>query len=558
MSLGQLEGRWPVVEGHGDAYRRTAAAIEQAIAHLDAIRDEEATRAQAFDRVREAAGEVAEQLGRATSRYAVAGEALVDYAEQLRVAQDEADEADARWRAADAAATAAAAERDRLAVQAAGADASAALVAEQQRVVEQHAAAREAAADAWALARERKERAAADAAARIRAEVAGSSLRDSLWDDVRGAVGDLLEAVADALVEAIRWLGAIVIAAVAVVVAAALAIAVMATGLVGLLIGGLALLVLGSWVAGGGYEAFVRTLVATGSLEAALVGGTIGWLHGTLPWLADWLVAGDAGAPQLVWTGAQPARTGEPGGFGDHLARLQADNRGVDAHAGGPTGTDPAASTMVTVTAVTDGAATVWRVHIPSTQMWKPGSSSINDVHAGVAATLGDGPTQLERAVVEAMRQAGVPEGASVLLSGWSLGGLTAARLAADPAFTAAYDVDAVVVAGAGIDATAIGGHIPVLAFEHGRGDGTVDPVPLAEDPRLPSLAADAHRTTVRVPPPGLAGPVPHDGRSYQATMQEQGDLAGSRAATWMALHDLERYFVGLEQPHSSIFVRGR
>ena len=35
-------------------------------------------------------------------------------------------------------------------------------------------------------------------------------------------------------------------------------------------------------------------------------------------------------------------------------------------------------------------------------------------------------------------------------------------------------------------------------------------------------------------------------------------DLAGSRAATWMALHDLERYFVGLEQPHSSIFVRGR
>jgi hypothetical protein len=61
----------------------------------------------------------------------------------------------------------------------------------------------------------------------------------------------------------------------------------------------------------------------------------------------------------------------------------------------------------------------------------------------------------------------------------------------------------------------------------------------------------------VRVAPPATAGFVPHHALGYQQTMQEQGDLPGSTASTWMALHDLDRFFVGVERPHASVFSRG-
>ncbi len=554
MSLGELTGHWSAVEGHGEAAERAARAIEQAIVHLHAIRDEDETVARAMARVREAAGEVATQIGRATSRFEVTGTALVEYAGQLRVAQARAEEAADDWDAADARLRAAAAERDRL--DALGATDA---VAEQRSSVELHAAVRAEAEAAWRAASEHKERAAELAEARILAEIEGAAINDSLWDDVRGAVAACVRAIEDALVEALAWLGAAIVAAIALVVAAALAVALAASGLVGLLLAGLALLAIATWLSSGGSAAFVRILARTGSLEAALVGGAIAWLRGALPWLAEWLVQGDAGEPVLVWHGALEPERGAAGTPGDHLARLQADNRAADAHAGGP-GSDPEASTMVRVTAVTGAeGTTVYRVHVPSTQQWLPGGSAVNDVHAGVAAKLGSGPTQLELAVRQSMAAAGVPEGASVLLAGWSLGGIAAAALAADPAFAEAYDVDAVIVAGASIDDIPVPGHIPVLSFEHAAGAaGIGDPVPLTEDPTKPSLADEGHRTVVRVAPPALAGPVPHHGLAYQLSMQEQGDAPGSHAHTWMALHDLERYFVGLEQPHASIHERGQ
>lgn len=563
MTLEQLSGQWHAVEGHGDAYLRTAEAIEQAIEHLRAISDEDATVARAFDRVREGAEEVSGQLGSATSRYRVTGQALVDYAEELRAAQLLADEAIDEWRAADAATAEALAERDRLATLASDADAAAALeraAAEQQSLAELHARRRAEAEADWRSAAERKRRAAEEAAARIRAEIEHSAIGDSWWDDVRGAVTGLLDAIRDAVVDALAWLGAAVLAAIGALVAAALAIALATTGLVGALLGGVALALVVTWVANGGAAAFVRTLAQTGSIEAALVSGTIAWLHGTLPGVVDWLIAGDAGTPVLRWSGALEPRAGTEGSAGDLLARLQADNRATDAHAGAPSDGDlpePDASTMITVTAVTgpDGT-TAYRVSIPSTQAWRPGSTSIDDVHSDVAAKLGVDPTQLEQAVVLAMVEAGVPTGASVLLSGWSLGGITAANLAADPAFTAAYDVDAVVVAGAPIDDAPIPTHIPVLSFEH-AGGGLPDPVPLAEAPGKLHLSGDPNRLRVRVPPPPGAGLVPHEGLAYQVTMQQQGDAPGA-ASTWMALHDLDRFFVGVELAHASIFQRGR
>ncbi|MCH1884142.1 hypothetical protein [Agrococcus sp. ARC_14] len=559
MSLPQLSGEWPVVEGHGETYRRTAAAIEQAIVHLQQIRDEDSTVARAFDRVRDAAGEVSTQLDRATSRYEVTGTALVDYAEQLRIAQASADEAIEQWDAADARLQEAVTERDRLdAADDASATSHELLVAEQQAVVDTQASVRAEAEAAWRAAGEHKEQAAAFAEARIRDEIDDAAINDSFWDDVWGAVGDFFEAIADALVEVLAWLAAIVVTAIAVVVIAALALALLATGLVGLIIGGLMLLMLATWVLTGGGEAFIGTLVETGSLEAALLAGTIAWLRGTLPWLADWLIAGDDGSPVLLWDAALTPKHGQAGTWGDYLARLQADNRAVDAHTGSPD-SDPKHSSMIAVTAVTgpDGQ-TVYRINVPSTQQWLPGTASINDLHSDLAAKLGDGPTQLEQAVRQACVEAGVPDGASVVLTGWSLGGITAANLAADPDFAATYAIDAVIVAGASIDDAAIPTHIPVLSFEHSGGTGAVfDPVPHTEDPSKPCHADDPNRTTVRVEPPAIAGPVPHHGLGYQQTMQEQGDKTGSLAGTWMALHDLDRYFVGVEQQHVAVFERG-
>lgn len=563
MSLEQLSGHWPAVEGHGEAYVRTAAAIEQAIEHLQAIRDEDETVARAFERVRETAGEVSARIALAASRYETTGLALVDYADELRVAQALADEAIERWDAADSGADAAACERARLAAlepdDASATAARDARMAEQRAVEAGHQAARDDAEAAWRAARDRKEEAAAVAEARILHELVDSALDDSLWDDVRGAVADCLDAVAAALVELLQSLAAAVLLSVAVLVAAALAIALTTCGLVGLLLGGLALLVLATWVANGGAAAFVRTLVRTGSLETAIVAGVLAWAVATLPDVVDWLVEGDRGTPVLAWHGELPPTSRAAGSPGERLARLQAANRAADAHAGGQGELDPTASTMITVTAVTTGAETVYGVSIPSTQSWVPGSPSLNDIHSDAAAKLGTEPTALELAVREAMDRAGVPEGASVLLSGWSLGGITAANLAADPGFSSDYDIDAVVVAGASVDDAPVPAHIPVLAFEHSGGGGLgIDPVPLTEDPAKRRFDADPNRTVVRSPAPEGTGAVSHDGLAYQLTMQQQGDLPGSTAATWMALHDLDRYFTGVERAHASIFVRGR
>ena len=135
MSLEQLSGEWSAVEGHGDTYLRTVRAIEQAIEHLQAIRDEDVTIARSFDRVREAAGEVSEQIGLATSRYEVTGRSLVEYAEELRLAQQRADAAIDEHGEAAARLRGALAERDALAGLPTHADASVTAVRELRAAV---------------------------------------------------------------------------------------------------------------------------------------------------------------------------------------------------------------------------------------------------------------------------------------------------------------------------------------------------------------------------------------------------------------------------------------
>lgn len=548
-----LTGEASVVDGHGAAYVGTADAIEAAIERLRSIRDEDSTIAKAFDRVRDAAGDVSEQIARARSRYDVTGQALVDYAAELRIAQTSADDAIERWDAADAAAGDAEDRRKDLEA-ATPDDAVGDPVGDQAAVVAAHEAARQEAYDDWLVAVERKRSAAEEAEARIRAEVEDAEIDDSFWDDLWGGITDLFEAIADAIVAVLEWIAAVVLVAVAVIVLAAIAVAMLAVGGIVALLGGLLLAAVVLFVANGGAEAFVRTLLRTGEIDAALMAGAIETLRTTAPGVLDWLVAQDAGQPEPKWNREKVVeRDLDDATAGDLLAELQAGNRDVDAVAGAPDGYDSSNATMITVTEVVgaDGVAR-YRVNIPSTQQWIPGTDGINDIASDAAAKLGEDPTQLEAAVRRAMAEAGVPDGAGVVLSGWSLGGITAANLAADPSFTARYDVDAVVVAGAPVDDVPVPSHIPVLSVEH-----VGDPVPLLEDPSGGYHRDDPNRTRIEVDPPADAPFVPHEGAAYETTLQQQGDLPGSVAQEWVDRVGLDRYFSATETQHASVYQRG-
>jgi hypothetical protein len=110
-----------------------------------------------------------------------------------------------------------------------------------------------------------------------------------------------------------------------------------------------------------------------------------------------------------------------------------------------------------------------WVVSLPSTQdwQWSSDSGALNDRDSNVAL-MADNPllrTAYERAVLEAMNDAGIPPGGDVVLTGFSQGGIMAANLAADPAFP--YNTVGVVTNGSPIDSFGIPSHVPVYAFQH-------------------------------------------------------------------------------------------
>jgi hypothetical protein len=93
-------------------------------------------------------------------------------------------------------------------------------------------------------------------------------------------------------------------------------------------------------------------------------------------------------------------------------------------------------------------------VQLPSTQDWSPlnRDGQLNDVRTDVMLSMFPGvPTQYEEAVWDAMTEAGVFESdAPIMFTGWSLGGMMAGDLAADPRVS--DRVESVVTAGSAID----------------------------------------------------------------------------------------------------------
>ncbi|MEV7691759.1 hypothetical protein AB0N73_00315 [Microbacterium sp. NPDC089189] len=155
-----------------------------------------------------------------------------------------------------------------------------------------------------------------------------------------------------------------------------------------------------------------------------------------------------------------------------------------------------------------------WVVSLPSTQDWQFGgdTGALNDRDSNIALML-DNPllrTVYERAVLEAMSDAGIPPGSDVVLTGFSQGGIMAANLAADPTFP--YTPVGVVTNGSPIDSFDIPPNVPVYAFQHGS-----DVVPMLDGQVIGGTPSNVHQVVL----PGPLSPIDaHNNAEYQASIE--------------------------------------
>lgn len=557
MALEQIDGQPHVVEGHGETYVNTAAAIEDAITMLRRIRDEDTTISKAIDRVRDESGRVSEEIAKATERYSVTGVALVDYADELQAAQLAADDAIESYAAAET--SLAGAEQARDSAKSGDSDADLSGYDSQIAVYQQ---AKSDARAGWDAALQRKNTAADAAAAKINEIISDADINDSWWDDVKGFFSEALAWIGDALQAVLEFLAKVVVAIAAILAGVALLVAAVLAGpfvAVLLVVAGIGLI---TWVLTGGSNSFLETLFNTGDLGAAFTAGVLKTIDAMFPGIVDWLVATDLGTPEFQRHHEHPDFMRDlPMSSGDMLAALQQGNVDVDGQYGdvlSEFGLDGSNSSMITITEVVGPDGEVrYRVNIPSTQQWMPNGDGINDIGSDANAKFGTEQTQLEQAVIDAMQRAGIEPGDSVLLTGWSLGGITAANLAADSDFTSTYSVDGIVVSGSPIDDVNIDTSIPVLSFEHVGGNGSMsDPVPWLENPDGDYYGDDPNRTNIQVEPPSDAPFVPHSGDAYTKSVQDQGDTGGSQADVWSEQH-LPDYFGEEESSDSYVYRRG-
>ncbi|TPW77583.1 hypothetical protein [Schumannella soli] len=150
---------------------------------------------------------------------------------------------------------------------------------------------------------------------------------------------------------------------------------------------------------------------------------------------------------------------------------------------------------------VGDDGQTRYVVALPSTQdwnfPWKADQGSLGDLDTNVALVTMDDPamrTQYERAVMQAMKDAGVPPGAHVVYTGFSQGGIMAASIAEHDR---TYVTDAIITNGAPIGTFDIPPTTRVVSFEH-----AADPVPVADGQYTDSTASDPNRMNVKLPNP--------------------------------------------------------
>ncbi|MGK4217490.1 lipase family protein [Kocuria marina] len=165
----------------------------------------------------------------------------------------------------------------------------------------------------------------------------------------------------------------------------------------------------------------------------------------------------------------------------------------------GPDGAQVENSTVMVQKATDGNGRSAYSVVLTGTEKWEdsPGVHDLKGIGQGITAQPDAALTELpqaQRMAVQALQDAGIRPGDTVVLTGHSLGGIDAAGLAANRAFRGRYDVAAVTTFGSPVGDFEIPEGTSVMAVEH-----VDDVVPTLDGMPNPD---SGHRSTVRVNTP--------------------------------------------------------
>lgn len=523
-----IPGEPAVVASGANELDQVAATLLRLASTLDMVANEDVTIGKSVDAIRERTTAAADSLRDAHPRYDETAGALHDYAIALRDVQDRADSArstiDAEadsiryyqreiWEMES---------RDiMLAVtipDPAQATADAKRLAWLRSQLAAHQSAQSAAQSSLDLAVADWHSAAATAVARI-SPVLGH-LNDSLLDHLSSFVdglGDFIAGIAEWIVKILDT----IITTVLLVLMVVVALVVLVAALVALF-------------------PFLLILLATGTMTfneilEFLIGITL-VLVPILTSIVAILMLREAATPTPVVTPVAPAggrfvKKGDKTEYEYLFDRnAQLDNQG---------GKD---NTVVEVVQVLDENGNpaldefgkpIWRVTLPSTQDWQlinggafGDNGGVNDLGSNLALILSpEMQAAYERAVTQAMLDAGIGPDDSVMLTGWSQGGILAGAMASDP--NSPFNIRAIVVAGAPIDHMDIPDSVSVVAIQH---EG--DHVPL-----LDGVPAHQGDNWVTVEATSGGDGYPHNAEYYADTAAEFEDYE----STYPELDDIEK-----------------
>ena len=496
-----LEGNPAILAQRTHDYLAAADEIARVASELRSLGQDYDGLSEALETLREQTATVSSQLDQAHARYRGTSVALKEYAVALGEAQRKADHA-----AADLE------HGDRLL---AGAEEDLACAQSHQRALDESGSVNPASVDAAdedvreatrrmlaaqevvhaanaAIEQARRDRDAAAelAISRIHAAIEGSN--DSLLDRLGAlveALGDFLSAVGrwiqEFLADVVDFLQRLVATVIAILVIVALVAVV--------------LLVAAAMIAAGGVLAILGTLIAAGLMILLAV---------VIARIASDVLAPDPTVAPHFPDDEDTTHVSDLDNVLDDTAEVDqlgdTDGDGVDD------------ASVVKVVKVVDEDGTVrWRVILPSTQEWLTmlgDKGAVNDLDSNLALMLTPAlQTQYERAVLEAMRQAGVGPDDPVMLVGFSQGGIMAGHLAA---YNNDFNWSAVVVSGAPVDGMPIPDHVHVVSVQH-RGDVVpgLDFMTLDGEPKH-----NEHWVTIQADGPGSSPLDKHNADAYSDT----------------------------------------
>ena len=163
-----------------------------------------------------------------------------------------------------------------------------------------------------------------------------------------------------------------------------------------------------------------------------------------------------------------------------------------------------------------------WVVSIPGTQTLDNPGQPYHGL-TNLSAYLGMS-SPADSLVVLAMARAGIKPGEPVLLSGHSQGGMTATRLANDPAVKKLFSIQGVVTFGSPV------GHIPVADVPTMNVRHVEDGVPALEGTAVPQVTDDQQVVVTRTLEPGTPE---HDMATYAETAERIDESAFPALTDW-------------------------